>query len=164
MGAIESLISSVSIVCLTVCSGVDHRKHQSSASLDFVRRIRRWPVYSPHKGPVTRKMFPFDDIIMHLPSLMYSSWSSYKSTCIVLTRIGTSWLGSCINQHNWMELPSENDSNVVTVVNQIIIKIMVVTTHLSHYHKWFIHSFTHFLLLTLKLSVDCFKDNNTPFT
>ena len=24
----------------------------------------RWPVNSPHKGPVTRKMFPFDDDIM----------------------------------------------------------------------------------------------------
>ena len=26
--------------------------------------IHRWPVNSPHKGPVTRKMFPFDDVIM----------------------------------------------------------------------------------------------------
>ena len=33
----------------------------------FVRRIHRWPVNSPHKGPVTRKMFPFDDVIM-IPS------------------------------------------------------------------------------------------------
>ena len=40
------------------------RKHQSSASLAFVRRIHRGPVNSPHKGPVTRKMFPFDDVIM----------------------------------------------------------------------------------------------------
>ena len=24
-----------------------------------------WPVNSPHKGPVTRKMFPLDDVIMH---------------------------------------------------------------------------------------------------
>ena len=40
------------------------RKHQSSASLAFVRRIHRRPVNSPHKGPVTRKMFPFDDVIM----------------------------------------------------------------------------------------------------
>ena len=24
----------------------------------------RWPVNSPHKWPVTRKMFPFDDVIM----------------------------------------------------------------------------------------------------
>ena len=30
----------------------------------FVRGIHRWSVNSPHKGPVTPKMFPFDDIIM----------------------------------------------------------------------------------------------------
>ena len=30
----------------------------------FVRGIHRWPVDSPHKGPVTQKMFPFDDVIM----------------------------------------------------------------------------------------------------
>ena len=29
-----------------------------------MRGIHRWPVISPHKGPVTRKMFPFDDVIM----------------------------------------------------------------------------------------------------
>ena len=39
--------------------------HQSSASLAFVRGIHRWPVNSPHKLPVTRKMFPFDDVIMN---------------------------------------------------------------------------------------------------
>ena len=43
----------------------DQRKHQSSASLAFMRGIHRWPVNSPHKGPLTRKMFPFDDVIMH---------------------------------------------------------------------------------------------------
>ena len=32
-------------------------KHQSSASLAFVRGIHWWPVDSPHKGPVTQKMF-----------------------------------------------------------------------------------------------------------
>ena len=41
----------------TVYSGADQRKHQSSASLAFVRGIHRWPVNSPHKGPVTRKYF-----------------------------------------------------------------------------------------------------------
>ena len=40
------------------------KKHQSPASLAFVCRIQRWPVNSPHKGPVTRKMFPYDDVIM----------------------------------------------------------------------------------------------------
>ena len=50
----------------TVCSGADQRKHQSSASLDLVRGIHRWPANSQHKGPITRKMFPFDDAIMKL--------------------------------------------------------------------------------------------------
>ena len=35
-----------------------------TASLAFLRWIHRSPVNSPHKGPVTRKMFPFDDAIM----------------------------------------------------------------------------------------------------
>ena len=30
----------------------------------FCAGIRRGPVNSPHKWPVTRKMFPFDDVIM----------------------------------------------------------------------------------------------------
>ena len=64
MSAMASQITGVSIACLTVCSGADQRKHQSSASLAFVRGIHQWPVNSPHKGPVTRKMFPFDDVIM----------------------------------------------------------------------------------------------------
>ena len=49
---------------LNGCSGADQRKHQSSASLAFVGGIHRWPVNSPHKEPLTRKMFPFDDVII----------------------------------------------------------------------------------------------------
>ena len=37
--------------------GADQRKHQSSASLAIVRVIHRWLVNSPHKGPVTRKLW-----------------------------------------------------------------------------------------------------------
>ena len=55
--------------CSTICSGADQRKYQSFAPLVFVRGIHRWPVNSPHKRPVTRKMFPFDDVIMHREGL-----------------------------------------------------------------------------------------------
>ena len=65
MSAMASQIGSLAIVCSTVYSGTDQRKHQSSASLAFVRGIHRWPVDSPHKGPVTRKMFSFDGVIMY---------------------------------------------------------------------------------------------------
>ena len=64
MSVMASQIPSLTIVYLTVYSGADQRKHQSSASLAFVRGIHRWPVNFPHKVPATRKMFPFDDVIM----------------------------------------------------------------------------------------------------
>ena len=64
MSAMASQITSLTNVYLTIYSGVDERKHLSSASLAFVRGIHRWPVNFPHKGPVTHKLFPFDDAIM----------------------------------------------------------------------------------------------------
>ena len=66
MGAIASQITSLTIVYSTVYSDAEQRKHQSSTSLAFVRGTHREPVNSPHKWPVTRKMFPFDDVIMYL--------------------------------------------------------------------------------------------------
>ena len=63
MSAMAFQIIGVSIVYSTICSGADQRKHQSSASLVFVRRIHWRPADSPHKGPVKRKIFPFDDVI-----------------------------------------------------------------------------------------------------
>ena len=64
MSAVASQITSLTIVYSVVYSGADQRKHQSSASLAFVWGIHRRPVHSPDKLPVTRKMFPFDDVIM----------------------------------------------------------------------------------------------------
>ena len=64
MSAMASQITSLTIVYSTVYSGEDKRKHQNSASLAFVRGIHRGPVNSPHKWPVTEKMFSFDDVIM----------------------------------------------------------------------------------------------------
>ena len=64
MGTITSQITSITIVYSTVYSGADQSKHQSSASLAFVWGVHRGLVNSPHKWPVTRKMCPFDDVIM----------------------------------------------------------------------------------------------------
>ena len=65
MGAIASQITGLMIVYSIIYSDADQRKRQSSTSLAFVQGIHRWPVNSPHKWPVTRKMFPFDDVIMY---------------------------------------------------------------------------------------------------
>ena len=88
MDCIASQITSLPVVCSIVYSGVNQRKPQSSASLAFVREIHREPVNFPHKWPVTRKMFPFDDVIMfraHLKESRFEelfklSIQSYVST------------------------------------------------------------------------------------
>ena len=64
MSAVTSQITGVSIVYSTVCSSADQRRHQSSASLAFMRGIHRWPLNSSHKGSVTLHIFSFDDVIM----------------------------------------------------------------------------------------------------
>ena len=64
MGAIASQITSLTIAYSNFYSDADKKKHQSSASLAFVRGIHRGPLNFPHKWLVTPKMFPFDDVIM----------------------------------------------------------------------------------------------------
>ena len=64
LGAIAFQITSLAVVYSCVYSGADERKYQRSASLAFVLGIHRWPVNSPHKWPVTRKMLQFDGVIM----------------------------------------------------------------------------------------------------
>ena len=75
--AMASQITGVSLVCPTVCSGTDQIKHQSSTSLAFVMGIHLWPTDSHHKRPVTRKMFPFDDVITAETALNYKLISNY---------------------------------------------------------------------------------------
>ena len=66
MSTVASQIISLTIVYSTVYSDADQNNYQSPASLAFVRGIHRGPVNSPHKWPVTRKMFPFHDVIMSI--------------------------------------------------------------------------------------------------
>ena len=93
MSTMASQIASLAIVYPNVYSDADQRKYQSSASLAFVREINRWPVNSPHKGPETQKMFPFDDVTVVLQPwhderhwrMQYSEVSSWWSTYAILS-------------------------------------------------------------------------------
>ena len=62
MGVMASQITSLTIVYSTVYSGADKKSKLRVTGL--CGGIHRWPVNSPRKGPVTLKMFPFDDAIM----------------------------------------------------------------------------------------------------
>ena len=77
MGTIASQITSLTIVYSTVYSDAHQRKHQSCASLAFVRGIHRWPVNSPHKWPVTCQCF----------HLMTSSWAQVHFLPMFIAKI-----------------------------------------------------------------------------
>ena len=105
MDTMASQFTSLAIVYSTVYLGTDQRKYQSSASLAFVRGIHRGPMNSPHKWPVTRKMFQFYDVIMFVILSLSSSnrnlllrirlWN--KDTCrVVYSNCNFSW-ETCVN-------------------------------------------------------------------
>ena len=103
MSTIVSQITSLMIVYSTVYSGTDKRQHQSSMSLAFVREIHQWQVNSLPKWPVTRKMFPFDDIIMVYHTIpgccLYSS-------CVIGMQVGVILPAPCTDTNcfiSWSE-------------------------------------------------------------
>ena len=101
MSATASHITSPAIVYSTVYPDANQRKHQSSASLAFVRGIHRWPVNSPHKGPVTRKMFPFDDVILSAAYLFLKHVDSWRDLRYLGAHKTCHSVGSW--QHPWLK-------------------------------------------------------------
>ena len=64
MCAMASQITSVSIVTQLFVQVQIKENIKAPRHWPLWRGINRWPVNSPHKGPVTRKMFPLNDVIM----------------------------------------------------------------------------------------------------
>ena len=75
MIAIASQITSLTIVSSAVYSGTDEKKTLKLSITGLC--ARNSSVNSAYKGPVTRKMFPFDDIIMG-----QNAYISYTSVVI----------------------------------------------------------------------------------
>ena len=64
MSMMASQITSPMIVYSTVYSGANKKNIKAPHYWPFVWGIHWWPVNSPHKWPVKRKFFPFDDVTM----------------------------------------------------------------------------------------------------
>ena len=122
MSAMASQITSLTTVYSTVYSGADQRKHQSSASLAFVRGIHRSPVNSPHKGTVTRKMFPFDNVIIKVP------------------HIGSFWAPSQYRDRFSWYMDSHCIDEVVIISSYFIMGILILVRQRFYIEKF--HSLT----------------------
>ena len=69
MSAMVSHITSLTIVYSTVYSGADQQKKTKLHVTGLC--VGNSPVTSPHKGPVARKMFSIDDVIMQYEEALF---------------------------------------------------------------------------------------------
>ena len=124
MNEMASQITSLTIVYSTVYSGADHRKHQSSASLAFVWGIHRESVKFPHKGPVTRKMLPCDDVVM----ISRKVYVSHVHICYNWNDINCffSWINSQLVNYLWNFI---NRYTKHTSANKMIVDIDICKVH-----------------------------------
>ena len=118
MGAIASQITSLTIVYSTVYLRCWSKKTSISASLAFERGIHRGPVNSPHKRPVTRKMLPFDDVIMHHHCLIVSTVFDCLYHCLIISHracvvIGVQVKGQWYFHYESMEYRWQNGLHVL---------------------------------------------------
>ena len=120
MSAMASQITSLAIVYSTVYSGADPRKHQSSASLGFMRGIQRWPMNSPHKWPVTRKMVPFGDVIMNILSFVPRTLPSQSPSRHSLTswRLASEVSRSSTLSRSWPSTLASPSSSPMSTVSR----------------------------------------------
>ena len=182
MTMLASQITSLTVVYSTVYSGVHQRKHQSSASLAFVREIHRGPVNFPHKWPVTRKMFPFDDVIMR-PSYLYhkkfQTWmdglyaetraESYPCSAIIIDVFSALYICSilvsvyhrCVSHRKWSG-PGPRFNNVFSIAIQIRWKLCFTLT--SILIQWSLQNFVHGTTAVLSWHVQKFVAIGWPVT
>ena len=138
MGVIGSQITRLTIVYSTVYSGANQRKYQSSASLAVVRGIHRWSVNSPHKWPVTWKMFPFDDVII---SSIFSCdqaalWMVFSVRPSVCPSVTPFWLCShhrIIMKFSGVITKDEGKVHAKGQVQRSKVKVTEVTTQLNRF-------------------------------
>ena len=111
------------------------RKYQSSASLAFVRGIHRGPVNSPHKWPVTRKMVPFDDVIMNHGVWIRTSIQLYFMYYIFAI---TKRYRQCMSIHyrHSYDLICTSDSKADSAFDTIMVHQVAITARHSPHYCW----------------------------
>ena len=103
MSTMASQITSITIVYSTIYSSTDEEKNQSVT--DLCAGIRRWPVNSRQKGPVTWKKFPFDDVIMCRYYWLRPT-ENYGICAYILYKYDMQW-SATIKRDWWFAVPAK---------------------------------------------------------
>ena len=124
-----------------------NKRHQSSASLAFCAGNSPMTVNYPHKGPVTRKMFPFDDVIVQTNTFTtqgnsIQTWDQEQLPC--LDNLG-SWNRSVLYQKHLLSVWHKHRAhwslcmpviNMVTSLNGNIFRVTGSLWELRTGHRW----------------------------
>ena len=78
------------------------RSKNTSKLRVFVQGIHQWLVNSPHKGPLTRKIFPFDDVIVK-PSLVHIMACCQLGTCWSIAKMYQTTTNNKCDTKNYVE-------------------------------------------------------------
>ena len=111
-----------------------------------MRGIHRWPVNSPHKGPVTRKMFPLDDVIMTYPmkyflsfALLITEWNENRHQA----REQQKWYQFVLCITRWIGKQTYLSIRYLEIFQNYVIQSWqsdfisrAVCSGQSHFHKW----------------------------
>ena len=151
MSTMASQITSLTIVYSAVYSGTDQRKHQSSPSLAFVRGIHRWPGNSPLKWSVTRKMLPFDDVIMSLLNVsLPAMW--VINAC---RKIVEQWNG--FQELTWLctrNSPESSNGTVMSFVHFVVTQVICMVIIYSQHNGDTISIFCNAFVIVWTISLD----------
>ena len=100
-----------------------------------VRGIHRWPVNSPHKGPVTRKMFSFDDLILEWIHGCHYDVAKFFSGSVPKVVLDTLNTPNCVISWNWFKT-----CNTICYSFLCVSKVCLLTG-LRIYLFWFMYRF-----------------------
>ena len=84
--------------------------------------IHRWPMNSPHKGPVTRKMFPFDDVIMRKLSIIGPMLGNHRSS------VDSPYKGPATREALWCHCVTSNGSWCIGIKGEMSGTVCVTFT------------------------------------
>ena len=127
-----------------MCEYLQKPVRTDGRALVFVRWMQPWPVNSPHKWPVTRKMFPFDDVIMSAVHTI-TWWRHNTAECrfnavqytlishTALKGLKTQNLTSLYLQENW---PRYNSTALYTTL-PLVRRDQTLCTHKVHACPYF---------------------------
>ena len=144
MSTMASQITGVSIVCSAVCSGTDKKKTSKLRVTVLCVGNSPRPVNSPLKRPVTRKMFPFDDVIMLLYTLFEDMTCNNKAVVFHELEFIPTWT-------TWIKTKKSMFDRIITMYHSYHVVLMTYSVSIHYLNQYWVSSPTQIYINMLRI-------------